>query len=105
MAEPKQLREEESKIYRLFKEFQNESRTIIISSIALIVSLLTWFIAGISLYTSTSADAKVDYELKAHEDIDRQNREKIDLWIAYTMTLRAKMEAAGLEPPPLPEDE
>ena len=105
MAEPRQLREEDSKIYRLFNEFLSESRIVVIASIAVIISVLALLTGGLSVYFSALAVAKVEKELRDHEDLDRQNREKIDLWIAYTMTLRARMEAAGLEPPPLPEED
>jgi hypothetical protein len=90
--------------YRLWKEFIDESKAVTIASVSLIACLLSLLIAGLSVYSATTAKAKVDYELpRMQAEID-QSVKRTDLYIVYMQELYVELKDQGLNPAPLPEE-
>ena len=77
----------------------------------IIISACCGFLAGVavilsvlSLYSSTGASAKVDYELQATRAERVAMRNLIALHNVYLQEVYVIMRDAELEPPPLPEE-
>jgi len=90
--------------YRLFKELVDESKAVTIASVSLIACVLALLIAGLSMYNSTAASAKVDYELPKMQDEIDQSVNRTELYIVYIQDLQAELKIHGFEVPPLPEE-
>jgi len=91
--------------WRIWKEFIGESKAVTIASVALISSALGLLIAGLSMYNSTAASAKVDYEFPKMQDEIDQTRIRNDLYSIYMQELYVELKNQGFDPPPLPENE
>ena len=103
MSEPADLNPQ-NQTYRLFERFSQQSNAIVIASISLLAAVLSALLAALAIFSATSAGSKVDYELEASREEVRNLHRSTELWRAHTVVLRARMEAAGLEVPPLPDE-
>ena len=100
MAETTNLRDNENRLIRLFKEFARESQIIVIASIAMLASLFSVIICAFAL--TASIESKVMANNIADDLILEKNR--TTLYIVYVQELQSYMVQHGLEPPPLPEE-
>lgn len=97
-----EISQERNNAWRRWKATAIEWLSVIIACTSLLFMVL---VGGLSLWVASRADAKVDYELMSTRvELQKHTRHK-ELMTAYVMELRARMEAAGIETPPLPEDE
>ena len=75
---------------------------VIISCVALAVAVLGFMM---TVRIAESARATAEVELDRARDELAATRRSIELWQAHTVVMRARVEAAGIELPPPPEEE
>jgi len=68
------------------------------------VSALALLVSALSLYNSTAANAKVDYELRATQEEVTIMKNTMALQNVYLQKLYFLMQKEGLDPPPLLEE-
>jgi len=77
---------------------------IFISMGCVFVAFVASILSVLGLFSSTAANAKVDYELpKMQAEID-QSVNRTELYIVYIQDLQAELKIHGFEVPPLPEE-
>lgn len=95
---PRDLKEKDNRLHRLFEKFSNESKTISIASIALIISVLALLMAWMSVYDALHVKATLEanerYSEQAYKELEREYR----LLQLKVDEHRAAMMAAGIDP-------
>lgn len=92
------LQAKDNRLHRLFEKFSNESRTISIASISLVISVLALLMAWMSVYDALHVKALLESEIRmsgqSYEQLEREYR----LLQAKVDRHRAAMLAAGIDP-------
>lgn len=104
MKKTTDLNPERSEKYRHLDTLGYVPRFIIISACCAFVAAFALLIGALSLYNSTDANAKVDYELAATRKELLVSQNRTTLYITYVQTLHSDLIIKGFEPPPLPEE-
>jgi len=93
-----------SEKYRHLEKLGYLPKFIIISACCGFLAGVALILSVLSVYSSTSASAKVDYELpKMQAEIDKAIVRN-DLYIIYVQELYVELKNQGFDPPPPPED-
>jgi hypothetical protein len=96
---------ERSEKYRHLEKLGYVPKFIIISACCGFVAFVAMVLSVLAMYNSTSASAKVDYELPRIQAEHDQSVKRTDLYIVYAQELYVLLKDLGLDPPPLPEEE
>lgn len=59
------LRADDARFYRLFKQFQTESKAVVLSAIAVIGAAVAVFLSVLAYDSAKTAEVAVNYELEA----------------------------------------
>jgi len=79
------LQEKDNRLHRLFERFSNESKTISIASVSLVISVLALLMAWMSVYDAIHAKTQVEIMLESNADLKKEVRilqNKIDRYNA-----------------------
>ncbi len=92
------LQEKDNRLHRLFEKFSNESKTISIASVSLIISVLALLMSWMAVYDALHVKALLESEIRmsgqSYEQLEREYR----LLQAKVDRHRAAMLAAGIDP-------
>ncbi len=104
MKKTTNINPERSEKYRYLDQLSYVPKFIIISACCSFLAGTALIFSVLAMYNSTSANAKVDYELEATRAELTESKNRTTLYIAYIQELHTSLTIKGLEPPPLPEE-
>jgi len=105
MKKTSDLNPERSEKYRYLDKLNYIPKFIIISACCGFLAGMAVILSVLAMYNSTSAKAKVDYELEATRAELTESKNRTTLYIVYVQELHADLIIKGFEPPPLPEEQ
>lgn len=79
------LKEKDNRLHRLFEKFSNESKTISIASVSVIISVLALLMSWMAVYDAIHAKVQVDVMLVSNTELKKEVRllqNKIDRYQA-----------------------
>lgn len=95
---PQDLQAKDNRLHRLFERFSNESKTISIASVSLIISVLALLMAWMSVYDAIHVKAALEADdrvaVQSYRELEREYR----LLQLKVDEHRAAMMAAGIDP-------
>lgn len=68
------LQEKDNRLHRLFEKFSNESKTISIASVSLVISILALLMAWMAVYDAIHANAQVTVMLESNAELKKEVR-------------------------------
>lgn len=103
MKKTTDLNPERSEKYKYLDKLNYVPKFIIISACCVFLTAVCLLVSVLSLYNSTNANAKVDYELQATRAEVTVMKNTVELQIVYLQELYFLLKEHEIEPPPLPE--
>lgn len=71
---PRDLQEKDNRLHRLFEKFSNESKTISIASVSMIISVLALLMSWMAVYDAIHAKVQVDVMLESNAELKKEVR-------------------------------
>jgi len=104
MKKTTNINQERSEKYRYLEKLNYVPKLIIISACSVFLAGVALILSVLSMYNSTAANAKVDYELTATRAELTESKNRTSLYIVYVQELQSDLITNGFQPPPLPEE-